>query len=473
MTARRYVAAVLLGAVGAIVGVWLFADVRVDAGPLDVRARLVPAVSGDTSLVVGPLGEARMDTHDGPFRLDVQTEALDRTSVADLVSGAGARSVAPVDRDAVGAAGQRLLALALAAAAAGGALVAGAALRSRRAAVVGAAAGGLLALSAGGLAAVTLDADAWRSPRLQGVLALAPAAAQDLLQRNDELGDRLADLASGLAVLHAQTVEASLDEGAEPTDDLRLLVIADLHLNRAGLDLARRLAEVYEVDAVINLGDDTDWGSAEESRFLADSVGFGTTYVWVRGNHDSRLTQAAVGRAGATVLDGESTSVGTLRVYGIGDPTFTPDKSTAVIDEGETQFKQRWSEETFLPRYREDTEGLDVDVLLVHDAAMVDAFEESDLPPLVLSGHGHRFGIETRGDTVLLAMGSTGGAGLRAFDDPDDVTPLTAGLLTVDRTSGLATTIDLFTLDPYRGDAFSVRRYLVGPPADEGSTSTP
>lgn len=468
MSRRRSLAAALLGVVGAFLGVWLCAQVGVDTGPMDVRARLVPSVSGGTTLQVGALGTASIDTHRGPFRLVVDAEALDAASVAAVVSGSGARSVAPVDRDAIDAAGRRLALLAVVGALLTGALLAGVALRSRRAAAVGAGAAAVVVVLVGATAWLTLDSAAWRSPRLEGVLALAPTTAEDLLQRNDELGARLASLATGLASLHQQAVTASVREGARPTDDIRVLVISDLHLNRAGLDLARSLADVYRVDAVFNLGDDTDWGSPQESRFLGDRAGFGVPYVWVRGNHDSTQTQAVVAAAGATVLDGDRATVAGLDLYGIGDPTFTPRKSADVLDAGETAFKQAWSADTFLPEYRADNAGLRVDVLLVHDRAMVDGFPDADLPPLVLSGHGHRFGIERRGDSVLLAMGSTGGAGLRAFDDPGDVTPLTAGLLTFDAAAHRATAVDLFTLEPYRGDVFSVQRYLLGTPPTGG-----
>lgn len=464
MTRRRCAVAVLLGLAGAVLGVWLFADVRVDAGPVDLRGRLVPSWGGQSELVIGALGHARADTHDGFFSLVVTTEALDRGSVADVVSGAGVRSVAPIDRGAVDAAGRRLLLLAAAGAILTGGLAAGLTLRSRRAGLVGAAAASGLVFATGALAATTLDTDAWRSPRLDGVVALAPQTAGDLLARNDALGDRVADLAAGLARLHEQVVATTLSAGAGPTTDVRILVISDLHLNRAGLGLARRLADVYDVDAVVNLGDDTDWGSAQESEVLGGSAGFDAPYVWVRGNHDSRTTQAAVADGGAAVLDGDLVEVAGLSLYGIGDPTFTPAKTAEVIDAGETAYKAAWSERVFLPRYREDTAGRDVDMLLVHDVAMVDALTAVDLPPIVLSGHGHRFSVDDRDGTRFVAMGSTGGAGLRAFDDPDDVTPLTAGLLTIDLTGAEPTTIDVFSLEPYRGDVFSVQRYVLTAP---------
>ena len=52
-------------------------------------------------------------------------------------------------------------------------------------------------------------------------------------------------------------------------------------------------------------------------------------YVFVRGNHDSRLTQAAVEQnRNAVVLDDAVVVVKGLVIAGIGDPVFTPDDGT-------------------------------------------------------------------------------------------------------------------------------------------------
>src|SRR5262249_57916802 len=81
-------------------------------------------------------------------------------------------------------------------------------------------------------------------------------------------------------------------------------------------------------DMVIDTGDITDWGSEPEASYVAAIGRLNVPYVFVRGNHDSRQTQAAVGRQpNAIVLDDEVRTVDGLTIAGIGDPRFTPDKT--------------------------------------------------------------------------------------------------------------------------------------------------
>ena len=75
----------------------------------------------------------------------------------------------------------------------------------------------------------------------------------------------------------------------------------------------------------------TDWGSEPESQLLDQISRLGVPYVWVRGNHDSRRTQDVVAaQPNGVVLDGDARDVAGLRMWGLGDPRYTPDKSQPV-----------------------------------------------------------------------------------------------------------------------------------------------
>ena len=59
-------------------------------------------------------------------------------------------------------------------------------------------------------------------------------------------------------------------------------------------------------------------------------------YVFVRGNHDSASTQAAVAsQKNAVVLDDRVATVAGLTIAGIGDPRFTPVEGSAAPDRPE------------------------------------------------------------------------------------------------------------------------------------------
>src|SRR5262249_40807770 len=94
-------------------------------------------------------------------------------------------------------------------------------------------------------------------------------------------------------------------------------------------DLIDRLVRQFKVNAVVDTGDITTWGTEVESGTLSRISGVGVPYVFVRGNHDSQLTQAAVAKQkGALVLDNGATQVAGRVIAGMGDPRFLPAPST-------------------------------------------------------------------------------------------------------------------------------------------------
>ena len=224
------------------------------------------------------------------------------------------------------------------------------------------------------------------------------------------------------------------------------------------LAFAGRLATTFDVDVVANTGDDADWGSDVESEILGGPVGLDVPYLWVRGNHDTAVTQTANAGEGAVVLDGTETTVDALVVFGVGDATFSPKLDKAVVKEGQTAFKQRWSTETMLPLLAAQPQR--PDVVMTHDPAMTDAIEPK--PPLRLAGHTHK--LKVSGGTnpdgtpwVLVVNGSTGGAGLRVLDRKEE-NPMSAVIITVDRQTKQALYLDEFTYRPLVDQTFKVRR---------------
>ncbi|NIR39922.1 MAG: hypothetical protein GWN07_29055, partial [Actinobacteria bacterium] len=72
-----------------------------------------------------------------------------------------------------------------------------------------------------------------------------------------------------------------------------------------------------------------DHGTAAESFYVEQISTLDEPYLYVKGNHDSVLIQAAVANEpNATVLEGQPVSVAGLRFLGAPDPRFTPDQQT-------------------------------------------------------------------------------------------------------------------------------------------------
>jgi predicted MPP superfamily phosphohydrolase len=239
-------------------------------------------------------------------------------------------------------------------------------------------------------------------------------------------------------------------------DATRILHISDIHNNPQAFDLVDELATQFDIDAVLDTGDITDWGSPLESQLLTRIREVDVPYVYVRGNHDSRSTQQAVERQGAVVLDGEAVDVAGLRMWGIGDPRFTPDKSQATGKEVETE-----QIEAFAPRLRSRllrSDPATVDLVAVHDARA--ASTVGDLVPLILAGHTHSAREGRIDGATLLVEGSTGGAGLRGLQG-EEPEPLTCSILYFEPTTDRLLAYDRVTVDGFGGAGARIERHVV------------
>ena len=55
----------------------------------------------------------------------------------------------------------------------------------------------------------------------------------------------------------------------------------------------RQVVDQFDVDAVLDTGDITDWGSEPENRLITSVGTLDVPYVYIRGNHDSAATAGA------------------------------------------------------------------------------------------------------------------------------------------------------------------------------------
>lgn len=439
---RRAAAAVLLGLLGGWLGLALGGTVHHEVGPLATSMRVLPAWGGGTTVVVPPLGELVLDTHGGPLGLQARLVGVDveeaRTIMADPAKLAGLRDTAEADLrwELLMAAGRSLLAAVL-----GGAALSLLALRRVRATLAAGLSAGVAVTAAAAVAVVTWNPASLAEPRYTGLLTSAPSVVGDASRIVDELsvyGDQLAGLVENVTGLYSVTSQLPLLPGQD--DVVRVLHVSDLHLAPHAWDLIRTVTERYEVDVVVDSGDITDHGTGPENRYLQEIRHLRAPYVWVRGNHDSAVTQRAM-RAipNVVVLDGSVRRVGGLTFAGVGDPTFTPDKQVGAspddLADRVTAAAGR------LAAIAERAGG--VDVAVFHDPAPVPALD--GLASVTLSGHRH-FRSVLQGDagTWLMTQGSTGGSGLRALE-PDRPAPIALSVLYLDKRSG-----DLLAYDDIR-----------------------
>lgn len=416
-----------MGLLGAWVGVAIAGTTHTQLGPLAIDAEITPAWSGDTVLQVDPLGTLIFETHTAPLRVAVDVRSVELEALEQIVQNPAAlNSLQAQLTDDFDSALRRAAVRTAIVAVLGAIVVGGLAFRSvRRALLAGAVAVGAVGLSYG-LVLLTFDRDAIQEPQYTGLISTAPrlVGTVDAITANfGSYTNQLATLVTNVTRVYDATL--SLPTYAPTDDTIRVLHVADLHLNPAAWPIIRAVAEQYQVDVIVDAGDIADHGTAAESRYVAPIGTLDWPYVFVKGNHDSVLTVAAIEEhPNAIVLDGDPVSVAGLRFLGAPDPRFTPDQSTrGTADEALRPATQELAD-------RARSLSVRPDVLVFHDPTDADLFE--DTAPVVLAGHAH-----SRRDIVLddgarvFVQGSTGGAGLRGLQH-EDPTPVTLSVLYFD-----------------------------------------
>ena len=417
----RAVAPVLVGLAGAWLGLTAWGHETVAMGPFEVRLDAAFG-RGMTDISLPPLGHLEANSHMAPIRLRATLEdiGLPRLAkeighrpisdiVADVESDAG-REILPFAFRALGASILATLVLAV--------IVFRLRWRPVAAAVL------VAAVAVGGsetLAWRTWRPSAFLSPTFHGSLSAAPGLlgpVRAATHRIEDFRTQLEQIVDG-----AVNVYRRIPASGPTEDDVTILHISDVHLSPLGMEFAIQLARDFHADVVIDTGDLTSFGTSAESLITTLIPKFHRPYVFVRGNHDSEeLQQEMEGIPNVVVLDGGEATVDGLRIYGLGDPAFTPNKQ-APVDDDELDSLARSADD----RIRSDIESLPEppDIVAVHDDRMAESV--AGMVPLVLSGHFHAESSRSVEGTLFLRGGSTGGSGVTALTSRG--TPLSAEVL--------------------------------------------
>ncbi len=438
---RGRVARVLAIAAVAVAGAWLGlalgASVRTSMGPADVQMSFQPTWRGESVIDVRPLGTLRFASHRGPVRLTLGIEAVHPDVAQEILNSPEWANRLPetIERDLLE--GLRQLAIRAVLFAVGGGFLAGLIVFRRLSRAAWTGAGALVAVAAlGGVSVLTFNPRSVSEPRYTGLLTGVPSligSAQSIVTRFDEYRGQLAKLVTNVSQLYE--AGSTLPIYTPDPGTIRVLHVSDLHINPVGWNVIRSLKEQFKVDLIIDTGDISDHGTRAENPFVEEIGKLGVPYVYVRGNHDSAITQRAVAKQkNAIVLDGTAKTVKGLRIYGIGDPRFTPDKSLEpaaddadLVNLGRTHAARLAPPERPNPAADPSPEKIPVDLVAVHDPTVGRGLSGSTA--LVLAGHVHKRSTQLLPTgTRLMVQGSTGGAGLRGLEH-EEPTPLEASVL--------------------------------------------
>ncbi|MGW3416502.1 metallophosphoesterase family protein [Streptomyces phaeochromogenes] len=417
---------------GAWLGLLIVGNVRAPVGPMDTTMTLRPSLTGGTKINVSPLGALELRSHTAPLRLDVDVDQLDPVRSQALVDHP--ERLSGLQDEVAQDVGDGTLDLAVRSAVAvvSGATALGLAVyrRPRRALAAGGLALTLLAAS-GATAFATWNPNSVLEPKFSGLLSSAPSVvgnARSIVSEFDVYQKELARLVTNVTKLY--DVTSTLPAYAPDPSTIRVLHVSDIHLNPASWKIIASLVKQYKIDVIVDSGDTMDHGTAAENGFLDPASDLGAPYVWVRGNHDGRVTQNYLERMkNVHVLDdGRAVSVAGLRFAGVGDPQFTPDRTAKVGgDQSEVLAGARLASSL----RDQEAAGTPVDIAVAHNPTA--ARQTDGDVPLVLAGHLHHQEMEIlKYGTRLRIEGSTGGGGLRALEG-EDPAPIETSILYLDR----------------------------------------
>jgi predicted MPP superfamily phosphohydrolase len=452
----RWLGRVGVALAGALIAVLLVGGIDAPIGPFDARLGFTPG-GGGARVAVPPLGSLAVDVFDGPLRLDIALQRVDQDRAKALASDPVRLSgvVDEVSAD-LRSAVLRLL-LTTTGAALGGAILASLVVfRRRKEPLIALGVTAVVLAGTAGIGVATWRPAALSQPKYTGLLVNANSligSARDIVARFDAYRASLEELVANVGSLYS-TLAALPPPGG--LGSIAVLHVSDLHLNPAGFDLMRKVVDQFKVDAVLDTGDITDWGSSPENQLISSVGRLGVPYVYIRGNHDSAVTGALIAaQRNAHVLDDSAVTVAGLEIVGARDPLFTPDKSTGD-DHASDDVLTRSG--TVLAGVAAALPKPPV-IALVHDPKQ--ALPLDGVTPLILAGHTHHRKVEQlpRG-TRLMIEGSTGGAGLRGLQGKYPQ-PLTCTVLYLDPGTGVLRAYDEITLGGLGETQVTIQRTVV------------
>ena len=438
----------------------------------EVSLTVEPAVPGRVDVFI-PLANwgIRSTAFDAPLAINAEARSVERRAL--LGAAGGDRSVLETARDDARDAAESALVrailwatLATFVAAVVLVLAAGGRLGSRRRrAVLCAACTVTAAALTGGsalLMAWTFDASAFDRPdfyargaelnQLLDVAQKSQAATKGYESSVDRTLSGYAKVLAGAA---------RLAEREEPDS---FVLASDLHGNTPVLDA---LANVFTGQPVFFAGDVGHDGNVAEADLLVPRLSrLGDQLIAVSGNHDSSLMMERLERAGAVVLDEESTVIAGRRVAGWPDPLewqgSRPDDperifSFAELPAGDRAFER--AEQALITWF----EGLDrrPDIVMVHQNGLAQGLarhvsaQDRGGPLTILTGHDHEQHVDRyAGGVVVVDAGSTGAGGVFGVGTEE------SGVANLHFAADGLRAVDMIQIDPLSGAARAERIVL-------------
>jgi len=401
--------------VGAILIVSIFGHMQFQVEALQFNLSMQIFDHGVTEIIIPPVGTISAKTHATPLRFTIRLVNIDMGLLRQLLdkSPGQEKLIAKLETELLRT--LRIFILRILLLAALGGMFGVFLLRRKRAAtyIRGAITGvilmGLLLFGSYN----TYNTDSFLTPKYEGILSAAPwmvGLAEKALGKIDKLGEQMQVMASNLYDLF-EKVDTLQPVGSQ-TDTLRLLHISDMHNNPAGYDFVQQIVRDFKIDAILDTGDLSDFGSPLEAKLVSRLEDLDVPYMFVSGNHDSpAIVEAMKNLKNVVVLEGTTYQLKGLKIFGFGDPaavstSITPPNPKLVdeyVDSIQTKFEK----------------NIPVDLIMIHNPGI--AREFAGTVPVILHGHDHKLKLRDIDGTHIIDAGTSGAAGIRGLQTNKEV----------------------------------------------------
>jgi len=403
--------------------VQFFSEREVSWAGLDLRLGLNLASSGQTEVHVPPVGSVGARTHLIPIHIGIVLEQIELEALSTIVEGAASGAFfLNLEAELRSMGIQYLLSLMGIAGllAILGTLVFN--LRDKEH-LIAAFMGSVLVFGLiAGVMYLSYDIQAFADEyRLEGPVAEFPGAFETVRGGVDELENLRAEmrlLGSNLIRLYGPFGDVA-GLGGPIKEDFSVLVIADIHNNVPALDFVEGIVDSYPIEAVVDLGDLTDWGTPIEAR-IVDQIGrLDIPYIFAAGNHESPLVmQEMEALENVMLLDGVHT-IDNIQFVGFPDTAAFREEPAEASAEELAQVREKYRE-TIDVTLENNPEAFII-AAAHHPHVVEDLDRGSNNLPVIMSAHTHRLSVRRENDTVYLDPGTTGASGVRGLMTPEEV----------------------------------------------------
>jgi predicted phosphodiesterase len=279
--------------------------------------------------------------------------------------------------------------------------------------------GSLVVTAAWGAGAwLTFHQDYGRKLHADGLLAVGLSSPRliDQLNLRDQ---RYAGYVQSLST-YIERLSRSATPANEGAPALRVLLISDLH-GRDVYPQLKRVVDTQNIDLVIDSGDLVQWGTGLElTRGLRDGIrSLRVPYLFVKGNHDGPQTVARLAKIqNVTVLDGNVVQLDGLRIVGVPDPRLYEDGGPIAATQGDEVRKIEEAAATEAAG-KIDRSLQPIDLAIMHEPPGARRLGELLDARVWISGHTHVPALRFPDKHIDITVGTTGAAGIRAFNKSD------------------------------------------------------